>query len=676
MYKIYLSILLFVGLSVFQINAQKIDPVNKTLFEDDTHPVYPESDACYLYSNLKASYVIIANRYNLELKYHYRIKIYNQSGESYAKFEIPLYSSGGTKEKVRDIKAVTYNYTDGKLTSTKLEKDNIFNEETTENWDHVKFALPQVKAGSVIDVSYTIVTPYIYTIPKWYFQHFIPVELSTFELYVPTYFGLTPVARGTIPLEFTDKDSNKSFVDERYFSYQARQVPPIKEDKYVLNEEDYRCGIKFEIHSVQFPSEPIKYLSKDWISIGDNLIKHDRFGKEIKKKHKDLQDVVENAKAIEDLTQRLIFVYDYVRENYNWNKNIGIYGENGSRELIKNNSGNVGDINLLLINLLNKADISSYPVATKYRFSGFLSDVYPSLSELNYVLAYVNIDNKTYLIDATSKNIPIGMLPTRAINISGLLIKEKNSKIIPVQNPNHYQSVTMSNVEFDEENDCLNFKSNSRLSKYAATKYRINADENDDDEDAQDVEATSATNNTSDESDNEGFDEESEDEYDEEEEELREDEFTVINLENFEDIYKPIKLEFHEVKNFTHKQIGNELFINCHFDMGITENPFTEESRDYPIFYSQLSDIRRIANFSIPEGYELASVPERLSMSIPSGGVQFLYEPKNIGDKISVTYYLKVASDIIMPEDYPGLVDLYDRIIKKQSEKIVLKRTD
>ena len=595
------------------------------------------------------------------MDYHYKIKIYKEEGEKYGEFAIAIYKDGSSKERIENIKAYTYNYENGKIDKTRLEKSNVYEEETYGNWHQVKFAMPKVKAGSIIEVEYTKISPYIYTIPKWYFQNSIPTDYSRFELSVPDNFGLTPIATGTLALNVDQSVRNTSLGKITKLTYDISNVPAFKEDDYVLHENDYRSGLKYEILHYRFNNGTLKSFSKDWKSIGNILLDSEHFGKEITKKLKDLNPIVDKAKSLEPI-ERMRFIHNYVSQNYNWNGYIDKYKETGLKDLVISRSGNVADLNLLLINLLSKSGLEVYPIATKTRFSGLLNQLYPSLSELNYVFAMVVINGESIFLDASSKYIPSGMLPTRAINISGLKIEKNASDIIPIYNPNDYQSVTIYKIDLDEENNALNFDCTSSMSKFAAAKFRMEHFDTENDEDNQDVESSKS---------------DSEEESEEDEEDiLLEDEVTIDTIENLEDIYTSVKLKFSQKKYSTHRTLGNDLYIDAVFDEGLAENPFTEETRDFPIFYNQRNNIRRIFTFEIPEGYTIKSIPEVLNVYTADKKGNFIYDAKIVGNKINVTFSFKILSDIILPTDYEALFSFYKLIIDKQNEKIVLTKNE
>ena len=79
------------------------------------------------------------------------------------------------------VKGYTYNVVNGKVEKTKLGKDQIFKEDITDFSKRMKVTMPNVKAGSVIEISYTIISKLWAYLRDWNFQKDIPVLQS--ELY-------------------------------------------------------------------------------------------------------------------------------------------------------------------------------------------------------------------------------------------------------------------------------------------------------------------------------------------------------------------------------------------------------------------------------------------------------------------------------------------------------------
>ena len=139
-------------------------------------------------------------------------------------------------------------------------------------------------------------------------------------------------------------------------------------------------------------------------------------------------------------------------------------------------------------------------------------------------------------------------------------------------------------------------------------------------------------------------------------------------------ISKSIILKYDEELYTCSKVIGDKIFIDATFDFGQKQNPFDMEDRDYPIFYQYTIENRTTVSLNLPEGYTLESVPENMNVVLPDQKRSFSFEIKNQNDKILIYYIFKINDDIFVPSEYLDLKALYDQMMNKSREKIVLKK--
>ncbi len=637
------------------VHAQKFGKVDQHIVEQTAHAIDSSAEAAYIFKKAKVRFEIQQSDIYMVIEHHDRIKVYNEKGEKYAKYSIPLYRDGSTREKVIKLKAMTFNIEKGKVSSSKLSKKDQYNEESSEHYSYYKFALPDVKGGSVLDVQYTIRTPFKFVIPTFDFQADVPVDLAEYEVRMPPYYTYTPVAHGAIPLNHTKKEVNGDYQQDIAHTFTASDVPALLPDEYVLNIDDYRSSLKYELYSSQFPNTIKQFYVKDWNEIAKDLMEHKYFGKEIGKRTKDLEPIIDQLEGKTE-GEKISALYTHVQKNFSWNGDYGYYKSEGIKDLLKNKSGSVGDINLLLLNLLLQADIEAKPFLLKTRNSGLLNQSYPSRSEMNYLLVYIQQGDSYVLLDGTCKYSPVGQLPLRATNINGLLISGGKGQIMDIQNKNNYKTVTMANYEVDIDGPSLIGTGKRMLKNYAASSYRRTQDETSEEEDVEE--------------------DEDEDEDDEEwDEDVNvENEYEITEVKNLDDINKDITMSYTEVIYNELDKIGDQIFIDAAIDFGIMNNPFFEEDRDYPVFYGFLSDTRQIIKIKLPEGYEVESTPEPSAMALEGGKAKFMYEVKLVGEELVIDYTFKVNTDIFLGDEYPNLKELYNRIISKTKEKIVLKK--
>ena len=89
--------------------------------------------------------------------------------------------------------------------------------------DEVKFEMPDVKVGSVVEVSYTISSEFVTWFREWYFQHTIPTLLSEYHTRIPEYFKFHIFQKGYEHLS-TTTESRQETVTETEFSRSATQA--------------------------------------------------------------------------------------------------------------------------------------------------------------------------------------------------------------------------------------------------------------------------------------------------------------------------------------------------------------------------------------------------------------------------------------------------------------------
>lgn len=134
--------------------------------------------------------------FSLNFKRQQRIKIINKTGFEAASITIPLYFNGKAEEKLENLKAVTYNLENGKITETKLESSAVFKDKLSKNIVLRKFTFPAVKEGSIIEYSYNVESDFLDNLQHWTFQHDYPCIWSEYEVRIPQFFGYVFLNQG------------------------------------------------------------------------------------------------------------------------------------------------------------------------------------------------------------------------------------------------------------------------------------------------------------------------------------------------------------------------------------------------------------------------------------------------------------------------------------------------
>ena len=137
------------------------------------------------------------------------LKYFKKAAFDLAEFEINLQQYGSRYEKLSNIKAVTYNVVGGKMVASKLDKDNIF-EEKSKYLIKKKFAFPDVKEGSIIELSYIITSDFLYDFRGWNFQHAYPAVWSQYCVVIPEYFVYRQDTKGYLPFTINTNEQKQA----------------------------------------------------------------------------------------------------------------------------------------------------------------------------------------------------------------------------------------------------------------------------------------------------------------------------------------------------------------------------------------------------------------------------------------------------------------------------------
>ncbi|MEL7341425.1 MAG: transglutaminase, partial [Bacteroidota bacterium] len=124
----------------------KVDPAELTM---ESYELDAEAGAVILFEKEHVYFDVIKDKFQLVFEVHRRVKIFSSSESDQANVEIPFYSFN-RMEEVTSVKGMTYNLEDGKIVESKLERDAVFLEDVSDYFSQKKFALPNVKDGSVI----------------------------------------------------------------------------------------------------------------------------------------------------------------------------------------------------------------------------------------------------------------------------------------------------------------------------------------------------------------------------------------------------------------------------------------------------------------------------------------------------------------------------------------------
>ena len=418
------------------------------------------------------------NGFELQFERIRRIKILNKEGYDWANFIIPLFKRNNKDEKLSGLKAVTINLEGNTAVTTKLDKDAIFSESINENWDHVKLTMPNVKEGSVIDISYHITSPYWANFQDWEFQSTIPVRWSEYKASFPEYFEYQRFMQGYVQLKVSDQGTSRKVITlrnkertggsgfstgmtktnytthniehtEYNYRWVATDVPAFHEEPFMTTYRDYISKINFELAFIKMPDSPIENYLGSWDNVTKELLEANEFGGVVKRSNFLNKTVEELVVGKEKPIEKAIAIFHYVKGNVEWNGNYRLYTDGNFKRILDDNKGSAADINLMLVSMLQKAGLNANPVAISTRNHGFIRQHFPASTQFNYVICALQIEDGILLLDATERSLPMTMIPERCLNGSGLMIVEGQAKWINLSSPVKTRTIVEASLGFE-----------------------------------------------------------------------------------------------------------------------------------------------------------------------------------------------------------------------------------
>jgi len=119
---------------------------------------------------------------------------------------------------------------------------------------------------------------------------------------------------------------------------------------------------------------------------------------------------------------------------------------------------------------------------------------------------------------------------------------------------------------------------------------------------------------------------------------------------------------------------ADHIYINPFLMEQTEERIFTLEQREYPVDIAFPYIEKYILNLTIPEGYEVAELPESINMTLPDGSGSYLYMIENKNNILQLRCEEALKKPVYLPEEYETLKGLFDLIFEKEAEQIILKK--
>ncbi|MGA9211117.1 transglutaminase domain-containing protein [Kaistella sp.] len=570
-----------------------------------------------------------------------RVKIFNKDNAGkYLDHEIAVYDNGrGDREVLSNLKALTYNWEDGKKVSTKIERDEKFKSKEDKNFTITKFAYANVKNGSVVEYSYTLYSPFLSSTPRILIEEEIPVKYVEYVLDHPKPLGYSINYKGSVAPTHRDSGEKQLYGAEyQTYRFAYEKLPAFKDEKFVLNNNNYKTGIKAELNSTLI-NNVFKSYSLSWKDIQKRLYNHDDFGLQLKK-----ENLVKNIlpAEISDLPTKMEkanAILKFVQKNYTWNKEDDVFTDKGIKNLLTTKIGNTAEINLLLTMFLRSAGIDADPLVLSTVKRGVLLAYNPSISQLNFVLASFEENGKVYLLDGTSKLAEINMVSPRALNQYGIVMTKSDAKQVNVIFPEVSKTVLSVDAKLTPEGTF-----EGHFADRDTKLYAMIANENY--------------------TDNEKvFAKSYQDEY----------KFPFTNVKHGLQSNNDFETSFDFTSDTFVDAIGNKLVFNPLLFLYSQNHGYNQkEERRAPLeFYSAYDRVKKVT-ITIPDNYVFENVPSSKKFRTEDNSIQYSYVVTQNGNELTVETTIIIDDTVFPKEYYPAFKQIYDNVTKMEAQVVTV----
>lgn len=650
---IMLSVLFF---SLQGVNAQSViqsyGKVSQESFDLKECSFEPDANAMILFDK---GDVYFDNNFDIVYERHKRIKIFNEKGKSEANFRIEYYSIRDY-EKLLSVQAQTINLKDGKTIITKLANNQKFIEKIDKYRSAMVFTLPDVQAGSILELKYTLSTSSFGNFPSWYFQSSLPTGYSELTTSVPDMITYKPLMRVHQDLaKNTSSSSSGSFSsDGEVHSYTRnlktialKNVPSLPQEPFMTSDNDNLQSILHQLVQIR-PIGGFTTTGNDtWEKIGEMLAQDEDFGSQFKKKLEGEQELIQKASAMSSNDAKIAYLFKEVKNRLKWNSSDRWYTNDGIAKAWEKRTGNSTELNLILYRLLNQSGVKeALPMVVSTRDNGKVFIAFPWIYQFNRAVVYVPIDSaRYYILDATDRANQYNIVPHSLLNNFGLVVDKENktshTKFISTDIPS-VENILISGEIKQEGHVTGNVRQFYTQYNRCDLIKRL---------------ADDGKEKTG---------------------EFLSDKNSGLKVEH-------IKLEEDESDSLFVTQgfdfdmemagsDGNYLYFNPNMFSSLKANPFLKESRTTIIDFGHNRQHFIQGSYSIPKDFQVDALPKSLSLVMPDKSITFKRVIGVQENKVISRFVIDFKKSIYFPEDYPELHEFFKQMYQMLNEQIVLKK--
>lgn len=592
-----------------------------------------EAEAVVLFDIASSNY---GDDYNLITTHRIRFKILKDKGIDRANIEIPYYSKDNF-ENISNIEAITRTLADnGNVVVKELDKKTIFRQKINEFFSAVKFTVPNAKTGTLIEYTYVVNAKNYNGLKDWYFQSELPTVISRYDLTVIPNAEFTYLVHKSHALPV--KISNDKVLGS--IRFEMDNIAGLRDEPFMDAPKDYLQYVEFQLAGyMQFGSK-VKYMTT-WKEAARELMSAYYFGKQLEKSLPASEEIINKANALAGQLEKMKFIYDFVCNNFTWNHINSKFTDDGIKNVWTSRQGTNGEINLILLNLLKQAGLQADPMLVSERDHGKVNTDYPIIDQFSKTVAYVDINGRKYVLDATDSYTPVNLIPFSILNTNAFIVNSKNPvvmKLVSEKGASNFINIYLAISDNSELSGNVTVHS-----YYYAKAERVKAYRKD----------------------------------------------TAIFQRNyFERNFSEIKIDSFEVSHAETDSLplsqsfvfaippvnADYKLLNTNIFSDIEKNPFILDNRFTDVDFGCLRRTDINETFELPPDLKAENIPKDAQLITPDKSISFARFSTLENNMVTVQMSLKINKTIFTTDEYPLLKEFYKKMYNMLSEQIVLRR--
>jgi hypothetical protein len=291
--------------------------------------------------------------------------------------------------------------------------------------------------------------------------------------------------------------------------------------------------------------------------------------------------------------------------------------------------------------LLNDAGIKTFPVLFSTRDNGMVNNYYPFINQFNTVMAFVNINQKSFVLDASDKISNYKLLPQKIANTKGFIVQNDNSSWKDFfTEKNKYKVVAAVHGTIDTAGvmsgnclvNCFDYARVQRHQSFMTDKDVF-----------KEIYFTQPNIQT---------------------EDLR-----VTNIDA-DSLPLEQKIKFNSALNGS----GDYRYFTVNLFSGLDENPFIAEERIADIDFGVEQNYTFFGNYTLPQNYVFDELPENVYMILPDTSIVFTRSVQAEENLLNVRMTLEFKRSFYFAADYADFKEFYKKLFAKLNEQVIIKK--